>query len=114
MGEETSMETLVECVHAQRRFDEVMAVKDLTLTVQRGEILGLFGPSGSGKTTAIRMILGVHLPTAGSVHVLGVPSHKMGARQREQIGYAPQNFLYPPSLSAEETLSLAAGLYGKI
>jgi ABC-2 type transport system ATP-binding protein len=108
------METLVECVHAQRRFDDVVAVEDLSLDLYRGEILGLYGPSGSGKTTTIRLALGVYLPTAGSVRILGVPSHRLGARQREQIGYSPQQFLYPPSLTASETLSLALGLYGKV
>ncbi len=104
---------LVDLEHAQRKFGTVVAVDDLTLGLRRGEILGLYGPSGSGKTTTIRLILGVHLPTAGTVHILGVPSHRLGARQRQQLGYSPQQFLYPPTLSAEETISLAAGLYGK-
>jgi ABC-2 type transport system ATP-binding protein len=108
------METLVECAHAQRRFGNVVAVNDLSLDLYRGEILGLYGPSGSGKTTTIRLALGVYVPTGGKVQILGVPSHQLGARQREQIGYAPQQFLYPPTLSVYETLSLALGLYGKL
>lgn len=108
----TGPETLVELKGAQRKFGETVAVDDLNLDVRRGEILGLYGPSGSGKTTTIRMILGVHLPTAGTVRILGVPSHSLSARQREQIGYSPQEFLYPPTFSAHETLALAAGLYG--
>ena len=104
---------LVEMEHAGRRFGKVIAVEDLTLGLRRGEILGLYGPSGSGKSTTIRMILGVHLPSSGTVRVLGVPAHQLGARQREQIGYSPQSFLYPPTFSAEEAVSFAAGLYGK-
>lgn len=104
--------TLVDVEHAQRRFGDVIAVDDLTLSLRQGEILGVYGASGSGKTTTIRLILGVHLPTAGSVSILGVPSHRLGARQRQQIGYSPQNFLYPPTFSVEETVGLAAGLYG--
>jgi ABC-2 type transport system ATP-binding protein len=110
---EFSTEALVEMDHAQRKFGDVVAVDDVTLSLRGGEILGLYGPSGAGKTTTIRLILGVHLPTAGSVRILGVPSHRLGARQREQIGYSPQQFLYPPALSAQETVSLAAGLYGR-
>jgi ABC-2 type transport system ATP-binding protein len=108
------METLVECQHVRRRFGDIVAVSDLTLDLYRGEILGLYGPSGSGKTTTIRLVLGVYLPTSGRITILGVPSHRMGAREREQIGYSPQQFLYPPSLSVEDTLSLTLGLYGKI
>lgn len=104
---------LVDLQHAQRKFGDVVAVDDLTLGLRQGEILGLYGPSGSGKTTTIRMILGVHLPTAGSVWILGVPSHRLGSRQREQLGYSPQQFLYPPTLTVEETVSLANGLYGR-
>jgi len=58
------------------------------------------------------MALGVYLPTAGTVRIFGVSSHRMGARERERIGYSPQQFLYPPTLSAGETVGFAAGLYG--
>ena len=108
----TSPETLVDLQQVQRRFGDVTAVDNLTLTLGRGEILGLYGPSGSGKTTTIRMILGVHLPTAGTIRIFGVPSHRMGARERERIGYAPQQFLYPATLAADETVAFSAGLYG--
>ncbi|MGH2459832.1 MAG: ABC transporter ATP-binding protein [Chloroflexota bacterium] len=104
---------LVDLEHAGRRFGNLTAVDDLTLALRRGEILGLYGPSGSGKSTTIRMILGIHRPTSGMVRVLGVPAHRLGAREREQIGYSPQSFLYPPTFSAEEAVSFAAGLYGK-
>ncbi|HLZ10293.1 MAG TPA: ABC transporter ATP-binding protein, partial [Chloroflexota bacterium] len=111
-GQASPPELLVEIDQVQRRFGEVVAVDDLTLGLRRGEILGLYGPSGSGKTTTIRMALGVYLPTAGTVRIFGVPSHRMGARERERIGYSPQQFLYPPTLAAGETVGFAAGLYG--
>lgn len=106
------MDTLVELENVTRRFGNVAAIEDLTLDLRAGEILGLYGASGSGKTTAIRLILGVHLPTSGTVRVLGVPSHEMTARQRRQVGYSPQRFLYPPTLSAAQVVWFAAGLYG--
>jgi ABC-2 type transport system ATP-binding protein len=111
-GEPSSAETLVEIEHVQRRFGDIVAVDNLTLALRQGEILGLFGPSGSGKTTTIRMALGVYLPTTGTVRIFGVPSHRMGARERERIGYSPQQFLYPPTLAAGETVGFAAGMYG--
>lgn len=77
-----------------------------------GEILGLYGPSGSGKTTTIRMILGVLLPTEGKIDILGVPTSRVGSRQRRQLGYAPQRFIFPPTLTAIECVWFSAGLYG--
>jgi ABC-2 type transport system ATP-binding protein len=72
----------------------------------------LYGPSGSGKTTTIRLILGIYLPTDGKVTILGVPTDRIGARQRRQFGYAPQRFIYPPTLTAIECVWFSAGLYG--
>jgi len=106
------LQNVAELQNATRRFGHVVAVADLSLDLRAGEILGLYGPSGSGKTTTIRLILGVYLPTAGSVRILGVPSNRLGARERQQIGYAAQRYLYPPTLTAYETVAYAAGLYG--
>src|SRR5947209_3587345 len=104
------MQTVVELQDATRRFGDVVAVDGVSLDLRPGEILGLYGPSGSGKTTTIRMILGVYLPTSGAVRILGVPSWRLGGRQRQQIGYAPQQFVYPPTLSAQEAVGFAAGM----
>src|SRR5579872_6624595 len=101
------MQNVAELQDATRRFGDVVAVSNLSLDLRAGEILGMYGPSGSGKTTTIRLILGIYLPTAGSVRILGVPSNRLGARQRQQIGYAPQRYLFPPTLSAYETVAYA-------
>jgi ABC-2 type transport system ATP-binding protein len=73
-----------------RRFEDVVAVRDLSLSVPSGKILGLIGPSGSGKTTTIRMLTGALHPTTGRVQVLGVDPTRFPRRTRERIGYLPQ------------------------
>ncbi|GAC1525267.1 MAG: ATP-binding cassette domain-containing protein [Ramlibacter sp.] len=65
-----------------KRFGGLVAVKDLSFSIRGGEILGLIGPNGSGKSTAMRVVMGVDAPTAGSIklegaQIAGLPSHKV-------------------------------------
>jgi ABC-2 type transport system ATP-binding protein len=70
-----------------KRFGDHVAVRDFDLDVPRGTICGLLGPNGSGKTTSIRMILGIYVPDAGTVELLGgEPDHE----HRRRVGYLPE------------------------
>jgi ABC-2 type transport system ATP-binding protein len=73
-----------------KRFGGLTAVSDLSLEVQRGEVVGFLGPNGAGKTTTIRMLMGFIRPTAGRAAVLGAPAGHTAARRR--IGYLPGDF----------------------
>jgi ABC-2 type transport system ATP-binding protein len=70
-----------------KRYDAVVAVDDLTLTVPRGAIYGFIGPNGSGKTTTIRMIMNILLPDRGEIEVLGERSTRAA---RDRVGYLPE------------------------
>lgn len=85
-----------------------MAVSDLTLTVERGEVFGFLGPNGAGKTTAVKMLLGLISPTAGEGAVLGAPLSDH--RVRAQIGFLPEHFRFHEWLTANEFLTLHANL----
>lgn len=61
----------VELVNVTKRFGKIVAVDNVSLTVQRGEFLTLLGPSGCGKTTTMRVIAGLEKPTAGAIHICG-------------------------------------------
>lgn len=92
------------------RRSEVWAVRDLSLTIERGEIFGLVGPNGSGKTTTLQMALGLLSPTAGTIEVLGGPPGSAEARRR--TGYLPEEFEGYPFLSGAEALRFYGGFFG--
>jgi len=73
--------------HVRKQYSTVLAVDDVSLTIQRGKILGLLGPNGAGKTTTIRMILNVIRPDSGSITFDGKPFDES---VRDRIGYLPE------------------------
>jgi ABC-2 type transport system ATP-binding protein len=74
------------------------------MTVRRGEVFGFLGPNGAGKTTAVKLLLGLSRPSAGSGQVLGAPLGDVEARRR--IGYLPELFRYQGWMTAREVLAL--------
>jgi ABC-2 type transport system ATP-binding protein len=100
--------------NACKHFGDVKAVDNVTLTVDRGTILGLIGPSGSGKTTVVKMAIGNLKPTDGAVRVMNETPHHFHRRTRERIGYMPQSFVLYPDLTAGENLSFIGSLFGML
>lgn len=90
------------------RKHSVVALKDVTLEVEQGQIFGLLGPNGAGKTTFIKILLGLVRPTEGHAMILGVPLPSVGIRER--IGYLPENHRYPGYLTAVQVMKLFGGL----
>jgi len=103
---------MVDLEQAAMRFGHQWAVRDVTLRVPAGSIVGLFGPSGCGKTTTIRLMIGILNPTAGEIRVFGVAPRRFQRWHRQAIGYMPQHFVLYPNLSVEENLNFVASLYG--
>lgn len=87
-----------------------IAVRDLDLQVQPGEVFGFLGPNGAGKTTTIKMLLGLTYPSHGKVEVFGHSPQDLEARQ--QMGYLPEMFRFHDWLSGEELLRFHGELYG--
>lgn len=96
--------------HGLRKvFDDKVAVANLTLAVEQGEVFGFLGPNGAGKTTAVKMLLGLIRPTQGQATLLGAP---IGDRQaRARVGFLPEHFRFHDWLTAAEFLKLHADLY---
>jgi ABC-2 type transport system ATP-binding protein len=85
--------------HPTRR---VIAVNDLSLRIERGEVYGLLGPNGSGKSTTLKIILGLVSPTRGHTEIFGRDSRLV--ESREAVGFLPENPYFYKFLTGEETL----------
>jgi ABC-2 type transport system ATP-binding protein len=94
-----------------RRFADVTAVADLSLTVSEGEIFGLVGPDGAGKTTTMRLLTSIMEPTAGDAWVAGFHTIRQAELVKEQIGYMSQRFGLYPDLTVMENLDFYADIY---
>ena len=101
--------TLLRASSVSRRFGDVVAVDDVSMHVQAGEVVGLLGANGAGKTTLIRMLLGLLGTSAGTVEVLGGPPDRA---RRRRLGYLPQNLGLYRDLTLDENLTFVAGAYG--
>jgi ABC-2 type transport system ATP-binding protein len=94
-----------------KRFGETVAVKDLSLTVDRGEIFGLVGPDGAGKTTVMRMLAGILEPSGGRILVDGVSVTDDPEGAKERMAYMPQRFGLYQDLTVLENLVFYADLF---
>lgn len=103
---------VIETEHLARRFGPVIAVKDVSLTVRRGQIFGVLGPNGAGKSTLIRMLCGILDPTGGRGTVAGWDIARDGERIKECIGYMTQRFSLYDDLTVLENARFYAGVYG--
>jgi len=95
-----------------KRYGALTAVKDLTLEVYEGEVLGFLGPNGAGKTTSIHMICGLLRPDAGRVTVRGAPVTGNGRDVRVRIGVCPQKIVLWDRLTCLEQLQFIGQMYG--
>ena len=94
-------------VHTQdlaKRYGKTVALSSLTMSVRRAEVFGFLGPNGAGKTTAVKLLVGLALPSAGQGWVLGAPIGDLQTRRR--LGYLPELFRYQGWMTAREVLGL--------
>jgi ABC-2 type transport system ATP-binding protein len=101
----------VEAKGLTKRYGAIVAVEELSFTVEAGEILGVLGPNGAGKTTAIRVLTAILPPERGTFSVDGVP-HTRPAEIRRRIGVLPESSGYPERQTGEEFVRYHARLYG--
>ena len=95
-----------------KKYKDVVAVDDLSLRVQKGELFSLLGVNGAGKTTTIKMLCCLTQPTAGNAYLLGKSILKDVAAVKSMIAVSPQETAVAPGLSVRENLELICGVHG--
>ena len=104
------MSAVVETLSLTKRYRDLVAVNDLNLSVEEGEIFGFLGPNGAGKTTTILMLLGLTEPASGQAKVCGFdPTHRP-LEVKKRVGYLPENPGFYDDLSGRENLFYIARL----
>ena len=98
----------VEARGLVKRFGEIVAVDDVDLTVEAGDVYGFLGPNGAGKTTTLRMLLGLIRPSAGTVRLFGRDPLLAGARALEGVAGFVEGPRFYPYLSGRKNLELLA------
>jgi ABC-type multidrug transport system ATPase subunit len=87
-----------------KQYDDITAVKDVSIRIPRGKITGLIGPNGSGKTTLLMMLCGLLSPTEGRITICGLEIAKEKDRIHPLIGYIPQQDALYNDLTVEENI----------
>ena len=95
-----------------KRFGDFVAVDHISFDVHKGEIFGFLGANGAGKTTAMRMLCGLSLPTAGRATVAGFDVYKENEKIKRSIGYMSQKFSLYEDLTVKENMQFYGGIYG--
>lgn len=103
-------ETVVAIEHVTQNYGKTTVLRDIDMTIEQGEILGLLGPSGSGKTTLVKTIIGMNLPKIGHVSVRGIEMPSLQAAK--SIGYMAQSDALYEDLNGMENLMFFGRLYG--
>lgn len=106
------MEKVIEVSNLTKKFGNFTAVDHISFDVKEGEIFGFLGANGAGKTTAMQMLCGISMPTAGNGTVAGYDIIKENELIKRNIGYMSQKFSLYEDLRVWENIRLFGGIYG--
>ncbi len=95
-----------------KRYKDTLAVDNLSLSIEKGELFSLLGVNGAGKTTTIKMLSGLTKPSEGDAEILGISVVKKPLDVKTLMNVSPQETAVAPNLSVSENLELIAMIYG--
>ncbi|HZK76553.1 MAG TPA: ABC transporter ATP-binding protein [Candidatus Kapabacteria bacterium] len=101
---------MINILHLSKKYGETVAVEDLSLEIEAGEIFALLGPNGAGKSSTVKVLAGLSRPTTGTVRIAGFDVVEEANEVKKRIGYVPENAILYESLSADEYLDLCGTL----
>lgn len=106
-------ELAIQTLGLTKQFDRHIAVNDVDLQIQEGEVYGLIGPNGAGKTTLIRMLVAAEEPTTGEIYIHGQPFRRdqSNPKLKQRLGYLPDDFPLYDDLTVWDYLDYFARLY---
>lgn len=102
------MSVLLRCEGLTKKYSNVVALKNIDLTVESGKIIGLLGPNGSGKTTLIKLINGLLKPNAGNLTICG---NAPGVESKKVVSYLPDNNFLNSWMTVEQIVEMFADFY---
>ena len=105
-------EPVVVTENLTKKYGDFVALDSLSITVERGSILGFIGPNGAGKTTTMRLLTSFYTPDTGSILIDGVDNQENDVLTRQKIGYLPENNPIYGDLLVSESLNFVAELRG--
>jgi len=108
------MSPVIDAQNLGKTYGKNVAVREVTFSVEPGQVVGLIGPNGAGKTTMMRMLLDIIRPTSGAVSVLGQQPRTAPALLRERIGYLPGELRLSTRATAKQVLTFFADVSGPV
>ncbi|PVX25709.1 MAG: export ABC transporter ATP-binding protein [Candidatus Bathyarchaeum sp.] len=102
----------IEVENVTKRFEDMVAVDSISMSVAKGELFGLLGPNGAGKSTLTKMMSGMLNPTSGTIKVGNYSIQKESMKVKEILGVVPQDIVLYDYLNAKENLSFYGRIYG--
>jgi ABC-2 type transport system ATP-binding protein len=103
---------MIEFLALSKTYGSFQALAPLNLTVPRGEMFGFLGPNGAGKTTTIRMMMGILVPSGGSVRIAGLDCHRDAAEVKRHVGYLPDSPIFYDYLRGREIIQFIGEMHG--
>lgn len=103
---------VIEIKDLVKKYDDLVAVDNISLAIEEGEIYGLLGPNGAGKSTLISVLCSLLHPTSGNVKILGEDVKKNKKEVKRQLGLVPQSIAVYNNFTAYENVKLFGELYG--